>query len=205
MRRHAKPILAVLLALACVPGIVVLASPATGAGEPTSVRRAVAPFDAIEVHGGMEADVRSGARPSVVLHGGAHRLGEVSTDVADGTLSLGHDFTYDIFGASPGDDVDAVATTVRPLHGVEIHGGGTVRASGATDRLTVVLHGGGDAALAGLRAAEVRVEIHGGGTAEVHATRTLHAEVHGGGEVFYSGHPQVTRDIHGGGEVHAAG
>jgi putative autotransporter adhesin-like protein len=188
-----------------------------GSGVAASQARRVASFDAVELAGSNEVNVRVGGPRSVVVHADDNLIRHVTTGVRAGTLVIANTpggFTT----ASP----MSVEVTVPSLHALRLSGSGLVtvvgiaaprlavslpgtgllRASGTAGRLDVDLGGSGDAELGGLVASHVRATVRGSGRIDVTATRSLDGRVSGSGAIFYAGNPaRVTRVVSGSGAI----
>jgi Putative auto-transporter adhesin, head GIN domain len=209
-----------LLLLAAVAGAVALA----GCGfveddGPTTTRvRDVGPFTRIASAGSVDVRVHVGGAPSLRVRAGEKVIGDVRTEVRDGTLQVRYE--HDGLGGGP----VAIEASVRDLDGIEVSGSGdvdadgidapafTLRSDGSADvalagsvaRLDLEMHGSGDADLASLKARDARVELHGSGDVDVRADERLDVDVEGSGDVRYHGRPQVAEHIDGSGDLSQA-
>lgn len=159
---------------------------------------AVAPFKAIEVHGGGHVVLRHGDVQKVTLIRGDRSVAEIRT-AGDGTLMLSP-----CSGVCWGSHPLEVEVVTPGIAGLTAHGGGEIDAQpgfGTQPKLAIEAHGGGEINARNIPADAVSANVHGGGTAELTARKSLSAEVHGGGEVRYWGHPAVSSEIHGGGSI----
>lgn len=162
----------------------------------------VAPFKAIELHGGGHAILRHGDTQRVTLIKGDRKVARIEVD-GDGTLNLSP-----CSGMCWGNYALEVEVVTPAIAAVSVHGGGDLEAAGTFPRqpsLSVSVHGGGEADLRAIPAEAVSANVHGGGEAEVRAGKSLKASVHGGGTLRYWGHPSVQSDIHGGGSISSGG
>jgi hypothetical protein len=155
----------------------------------------------------------------VQVRAGEKVIGDVRTEVRDGTLHV--TFDHDGFGGS---DV-VVEASVPELTGIEADGSGDIdaggidadafelRSDGSADialdgtagRLALDLDGSGDADLAGLEAREARVAVSGSGDVAVRADERLDVDVDGSGDVRYHGDPALTKHVDGSGDLRRAG
>jgi hypothetical protein len=184
-------------------------------GPRTSQTRDVAGFTRIENRSSVDVRLRVGEPHRVQVFAGEKVIGDVSTEVRDGTLEV--DFDHSGWG---GDDVE-VEATVPALTGIEVSGSGDLEAegidadqfellsdgssdialAGATGRLVVTLDGSGDSDLADLAARDARVDVGGSGDLDVRAEERLDVVVDGSGDVRYFGEPAVTPRVDGSGDL----
>jgi hypothetical protein len=210
-------------ALLVVPAAAVLAVTACGDGKEGSGveatdKRTVPGFTAVELSGVEDAVVSVGKPRAVAVRGDDNLLGDVKTEVRDGTLEISDDedlapkagTTLQVsvprltaIGLSGAGNVTARGIKSDPFR-AELSGAGGVRASGHVRRLEVDLSGAGDASLQRLVAKEATVDVSGVGDVHVFASDSLMADVSGVGDVVYSGEPRhVTKDVSGDGDVRA--
>jgi hypothetical protein len=209
LARLAPVVLAALLVAGCDIG---------DDGPRTSQTRDVSDFTRVANDDSVDLRIRVGERQSVRVHAGENVIGDVGTDVRDGTLHV--TFDHDGFG---GRDVEVEATVPR-LTGVDVDGSGdieaagidsdtfelisdgsaTVQLQGTARRLLVDLDGSGDAELDDLTAREARVAVSGSGDVDVSADDRLEVDVEGSGDVSYRGDPELSQSVDGSGEVSRA-
>ena len=183
-------------------------------GPRTTQSRQVAQFTRIDNPDSVDVRLRVGEPQSVRVRAGQKVIGDVHTEVRDGTLHL----TFDDHGFG-GDAV--VEASVSELNGIEASGTGdidaygidadafAVRSDGSGDvvlegraaRLALELDGSGDADLTGLATGHARVLVGGSGDAEVRALERLDVNLHGSGDVSYLGDPELTQHLDGSGDV----
>lgn len=174
-----------------------------------SETRDVAPFDAVEMNGSVQLEIKVGEPASIVLRGPDRAIELTSTEVHEGTLrirtsrkdlgwTLQHDGRLTVVVSVPqlksvrlqgGNDVRITgfqggATTI------DVEGAARVRASGELDQLTVAMQGAGFADLGDLMVNEAQVTVDGIGQVIVHPKNTLDATLNGVGAIFYEGSPQ---------------
>src|SRR5918994_3729464 len=210
-----SPRLAVLL----VPALALAGCTVGDDGPTTTQTRDVAAFARIDNPTSVDVRVAVGERQRVRVRAGEKVIGDVRTEVRDGTLHV--IFDHDGFG---GADV-VVEASVPELTAIEADGSGDIdavgidadafelRSDGSADielegtarRLTLVLDGSGDADLAELTARVARVAVSGSGDAEVSAGERLDVAVDGSGDVRYHGDPAVTQHVDGSGDLSRAG
>jgi Putative auto-transporter adhesin, head GIN domain len=188
-------------------------------GPRTTQTRNVADFARIDNRDSVDVRLTVGEPQQLRVRAGEKVIGDVGTEVRDGTLVV--TFDHDGFG---GDDV-VVEASVPTLHGVKASGSGDIdvdgigagafdlRSDGSADielagrvgRLAVDLDGSGDADLEALTAREARVDVSGSGDAEVGVAQRLDVEVDGSGDVRYHGRPALTQHVDGSGDLSRAG
>jgi hypothetical protein len=212
--RRALPLAAVAAAALAVAGCSIADD-----GPEVTQTRDVAEFSRIDNRASVDVRLHVGAAQRVRVRAGEKVVGDVHTDVRDGTLRV----TFDHHGIGGGNVV--VDAWVPRLTGVVASGSGDVTGSGvAADaldvrsdgsgdvalrgtagRLSLGLDGSGDADLGDLEAREAQVSVGGSGDADVRARERLIAVVDGSGDVHYHGDPAVTRRVDGSGDVSRAG
>lgn len=155
-----------------------------GSGRIILQNRAIQPFQRVEVLGAASVDVRIGARPSLVIAADDNILPLLTSDVKNGTLTLGHRGSFRMRGpirvsiTTP--SLEAFTTSGSGdsvIHGVNgeplavtINGSSNVQATGRTRQLKLSINGSGNAAFGGLSAGNVDVGLHGSGNATVRAS-----------------------------------
>jgi hypothetical protein len=167
----------------------------------------------------VDLNLRVGDPRAVNVRAGEKVIGDIRTEVRDGTLYVSYD------GPSVRDgrllveastpSVEAIAITdaadvvVDGLAGdaldLRVSGAGDIDARGRVERLTVDASGSGDADLAELAADDATVELSGSGDVDVRAIDRLAAEVSGAGDLAYRGDPRVRRQVSGSGEIEHVG
>jgi putative autotransporter adhesin-like protein len=187
-------------------------------GPRTSQTRDVAAFTRIDNPDSVDLRLHVGEPQRIRVRAGEKVIGDVRTEVHDGTLEV----TFDHDGILGSDVV--VDASVPKLTGIDVSGSGDVdadgidadafalRSDGSADialrgrvgRLAVDVSGSGDADLSDLAARDARVEADGSGDAEVRAARRLDVAVDGSGDVRYHGDPALTRHVDGSGDLRHA-
>ncbi|MDX2008615.1 MAG: DUF2807 domain-containing protein [Myxococcaceae bacterium] len=164
---------------------------------PTTERREVAAFHAVDLSSGLEVSIGPGA-PSLVLEGDAEALWSVTTTVTGGTLSVqrkGQGFPWkrtkpvtvrlttpalSELSASGGCDITLAPFPNRTLT-LKLSGGVTLEAKGLElDQLTVEASGGVEATLAG-QCREASVDLSGGVVLDARALTVTSAAVQASG------------------------
>jgi hypothetical protein len=184
-------------------------------GPRTTQSRDVAHFTRIDSRDSVDVRVHVGEPQRVRVLAGEKVIGDVHTEVHDGTLQV----TFDHSGFGGGDVVAEV--TVPQLSRIATSGSGDVdgdgidadtleiRSDGSADidlagrvgRLALDMDGSGDADLAALTAREARVTVGGSGDADVRAAKRLDVSVDGSGDVRYHGNPALTQHVDGSGDL----
>ena len=178
-----------------------------GSGRVVRQNRPVGRFQRIEMLGAEIVEVRLGARPSVVIAADDNVLPLLTSEVRNGTLTLGNRGSYRMRGpvrvwvTTP--DIESFVSSGSgdvTIHGVNnarlalaIRGSGNMRATGRTGALELNIYGSGRAQLAGLAARNVNAGLYGSGDATVRATGQLDARVIGSGNLRYVGRPARVR------------
>jgi hypothetical protein len=208
--RRALPFLAAAVAAAGLAGCAI-----DDDGPRTAQTRDVASFTRVDNRDSVDVRLHVGGPQRVQVRAGKKVIGNVHTEVRDGTLAV----TFEHHGFGNGDVV--VEATVPKLVGIEASGSGdvdadgidtdafevrsdgsaSIAAKGTTGRLALDLSGSGGADLAGLTAQDARVAVDGSGDAEVRADQRLDVNVDGSGDVRYHGAPALTRHLDGSGEL----
>jgi hypothetical protein len=206
-----------LLLVPAAVAAVALAGCTIGDDGPTRTQtRDVAAFTRIDNSGSVDVRLHvGGERQRVLVRAGEKVIGDVGTEVRDGTLLV--TFDHDGFG---GDDV-VVEASVPRLDALKASGSGDldvdgidasafevrsdgsadIALAGAADRLDLEMHGSGDADLADLNAREARVALSGSGDVDVRADDRLEVDVEGSGDVRYHGDPELTQHVDGSGDL----
>jgi len=156
------------------------------------------PFSAVNVHGGGDVKLIYGPVQRVTVLKGDMKVARVL--VKGNTLELAA-----CDGMCWGSHELLVEVVTPNIDAMDIHGGGSIRASGNFPKLPHLraeIHGGGDADFSAIPFETVDAEVHGGGSLRVKALNALNAQVHGGGDVHYVGHPaHIVSQTHGGGSI----
>jgi hypothetical protein len=208
--RRALPLAAAAIAAAALAGCSI-----GDDGPRTAQTRDVAAFTRIDNRDSVDLRLPVGEPQRVVVRAGEKVIGDVRTEVRDGTLRV----TFDQDGFGGGDVV--VEASVPRLTGIHASGSGDIDADGidadgfevdsdgsaditldgTAERLAVDMDGSGDADLAGLAARDARVAVGGSGDAEVRAGERLDVAVDGSGDVHYHGDPALITHVDGSGDV----
>lgn len=188
-----------------------------GDGVPARDERTVLEFDAVDLKGTFDVEVRVGAPQSVVLHGDENLLGYVRTEVHGGALELfmerGWEYEPDrrlwvevtvpdlrAFSLS-GTGRARIEGVDRESFALSLAGTGDIEASGRARELALVCNGTGDLDLSAFDAVDASVSIAGTGDVHLRASGSLDVHVSGSGDVRYDGNPEVRVSISGSGSV----
>jgi hypothetical protein len=129
----------------------------TGSGQEASEQRDVAAFERIEVAGQTAVTVASGD-PSVTVRGDDNLIGEVVTDVNDGTLTIDEQRHVDPRAGL------VVEVTAPRLRAAAVHGSGDLTARDvAGGPFTATLDGSGDLTIDGVDADVFTGDLSGSG------------------------------------------
>ena len=168
-------------------------------GPRTTQTRHVAAFTRIDNPSSVDLRLHIGEPQRVKVRAGDKVIGDVRTEVHDGTLEV----VFDHDGLLGSDVV--VDASVPKLTGVDVSGSGDVDADGIdAGAFRVRSDGSADIALRGT-VGRLAVDVTGSGDAEVRAARRLDVAVDGSGDVRYHGDPALTRHVDGSGELRHAG
>ena len=162
----------------------------------------VTPFNAVELRGGGEVQLRRGPVQRVTLVEGSRQFTRIGV-VRNQKLRI--DACNDRCPRHYRLRVLIESPTV-PVLGVNGGGAITAQSGFASQRnLTVAVGGGGVIDVRAVPAEVATAAVSGGGAIRLRANRVLTAAVNGGGEIRYWGDPKVTTAINGGGAVRPAG
>lgn len=160
----------------------------------------LAPFRALDLHGGGEVVLKHGSVQRVTILKGSLQYSELR--VVNGTLDVSACRSW---WQCPRNYDFKVEVVTPMLSAFAVHGGGDLTTEGAfpqQDELSLDIHGGGDADLKAIPVRHASVSVHGGGDLKITATEVLSGSVEGGGDVTYWGHPkQLAIATHGGGDI----
>lgn len=187
-----------------------------GSGELATEERDLDGFDAVQVTGIFDVEVRVGAEHRVVLRGDDNLLEYVTTEVRGGALELGmergrYELDEPLRAEVHLPELRALATTGSGdarVHGVDraelalsITGSGDVEVAGRVESVTLNCSGSGEADLTGLEARRATVTISGSSDVELSVEERLEVSISGSGTVRYGGKPAVSISISGSGDV----
>jgi hypothetical protein len=189
----------------------------TGSGPIRSETRQAVGFSVIRLAGQGDVRVSTGSAESLRVTAQDNILPLLTSEVSNGTLTLGtkdntaivasEPITYDVtvpqlsgLELSGSGTVTAKNLGVPELR-VEISGSGSVRVDGKVDRQDVEISGSGDYGAPALASTDAQVTISGSGSADLAVSATLDVTISGSGSLTYSGSPKVTQDITGSGSV----
>jgi hypothetical protein len=175
----------------------------------------VATFDRIRLDGAFATTITVGKPASIRLHGDPAQVRNVTTEVENGTLTVGerdrrtnaHDVVLDISVPALRSFANdgAGGTTILGVSGdVEFanSGAGSIVASGRANTEAVSLDGVGKIDTQGVDAHDVSVDSNGVGAVYVRGSGTLSLTVNGIGEIRYAGHPaHVEQQVNGLGRI----
>jgi hypothetical protein len=209
---------ALLLFPAAIAALAIAGCSVGDDGPSTTQTRELAEFTRIDNPDSVDVRLHVGEPQRVLVRAGEKVIGDVRTEVTDGTLRL--TFDHDGFGgdvvveasvpeltgilASGSGDVDADGITADAFE-VRSDGSGDVALAGTAGRLAVDLDGSGDADLVGLAAREAEVVAGGSGDVDVRADDRLDVSVDGSGDVRCHGDPALTQRVDGSGDLTRAG
>lgn len=187
-----------------------------GSGTPTSIERSVGRFDSVVAASDAVVTVDVGVGPYVTVTADDNLLHLISTDVADGELTIG---VVDDASIRPTEPIHVAVgvpdlrtavlagsgdMTVRAVTGDlrgENAGSGDLEVAGDPDTLRLVVNGSGAIDASRVTTGAVDAEIHGSGSVLLGPADRLDARITGSGSVSYAGQPDVTSHIDGSGGV----
>lgn len=186
-----------------------------GSGNAKSEVRHVAAFSAIEIAGGINADVAIAADSHVEISGDDNLLPLITTELHGDKLEIGTRQSVrpklPLVAHITAPRISAVHLsgsgniTIHGVHDdnltVSISGSGNIRGDGTVQQLTAKVTGSGDLELDQLAAERASVTISGSGDIKLAVGKALDATISGSGTVTYRGDPEVKKQISGSGSV----
>ena len=216
-----RPLLALLalgLAMTVTGCVSILGLGTTkGSGDVKTSSRAVSGFTRVQLSGAGILNIAQTGAESLTISAEDNLLPLLTSDVSDGTLTLGvkqgqsitptKPITYtltvkqlDAINLSGAATISAVNITTDAL-AVSCSGAGTTTISGSAQSQSVTISGSGSYNARDLKTADSTVKISGIGNATVTASQTLNATISGAGTVTYYGSPKVTQSVSGAGSI----
>lgn len=209
--------LRVALALLAVVLLVTACSVTRGSGQLTTESRPVSGFTKVELSGTGELTIEKTGTESLSISAEDNLLPRLTSEVSNGTLSLGTEPNTTIVPTKP----ITYSLTVKDLNGlavsgsgniqvqnvttaalsIEISGSGTITAGGAVNDQDLEISGSGRYQAEQLTSKIANVRISGSGSASVLATEALDVQISGSGTLTYSGNPQIKQEISGSGKL----
>ncbi|HLH90820.1 MAG TPA: head GIN domain-containing protein [Xanthobacteraceae bacterium] len=194
----------------------IAANAVRGSGKITTETRNVGSFTSVRISGVGSAVIERTGTPGLSISADDNLLPLITSDVKDGTLSLG--FKSGTIISSASIEYRVTVGDLREVHvsgatglraddlagsalAVTVSGAGRVRLSGRIDDLEVDVSGAGSLDAAALTARHVTVEASGAGNVSVNASDTLDAKASGAGTVRYVGAPKLTSHVSGAGSI----
>jgi hypothetical protein len=190
-----------------------------GSGNSTSETRQVGDFTSVSLNAVADVTISPGDKVQVTITADDNILPLLKTTVKSGTLQI--DSTQDYHSKS-GVKIDIIMPSISTavLNGVgnitinkvpsdsldvQIHGTGSITASGSSPKLSASLAGVGNLNLSDWSAQQATVQVSGSGSAKVDASQSLDATVAGVGNIHYKNHPglQLSTHVSGVGNVSA--
>jgi hypothetical protein len=189
----------------------------SGSGKTATETRQVTGFSRVELVDFGDVSIQQGKTDSLRIEADENVLPELTSDVVDGTLRLGHkpgvtvDFDnpvrYEVTLTNlTGLDLSGAGRiTGRGLQvdslDVDVRGAGLVDLSGSVDRQDVRLSGAGRYQAADLLSQVATAELSGTGEMVLAVDRQLTVKISGAGTVSYSGSASVDKSITGIGQL----
>lgn len=179
-----------------------------GSGKEVVQTRAVqGGFNALEVTGSAEVEVRRADRCSVEVQGDDNLIDFLETKLVGSTLRVGIksgvNFTsrrpLKVVATAPSiTDVNLSGSGDVVLMGleqaglqVELNGSGEVVADGTVSSVSLNLHGSGDIDTRRLKAGKANIKLHGSGDIRAFAEEEASVRLHGSGDVVVKGAPKI--------------
>ncbi|HEX6759367.1 MAG TPA: head GIN domain-containing protein [Propionibacteriaceae bacterium] len=174
-------------------------------------------FTKVELSGTGELTIEKTGTESLSISAEDNLLPRLTSEVSNGTLSLGTEPNTTIVPTKP----ITYSLTVKDLNGlavsgsgniqvqnvttaalsIEISGSGTITAGGAVNDQDLEISGSGRYQAEQLTSKIANVRISGSGSASVLATEALDVQISGSGTLTYSGNPQIKQEISGSGKL----
>jgi molybdopterin-binding protein len=195
--------------------------PVKGSGESRDKSYSVSDFQGIEVSGGFDVLLTQGNSEGLILTAQENLFDHITVEVEQGILKIYTEnnimatrplkamITYksiEKLRVSGGGDVSFETPANVPELGVDLSGGGDIRALINTGRLECHISGGGDASLDG-EIKSYNLDLSGGGdVTSVIKAGVISCSISGGGDItIRNGEKaaEVTIDINGGGDLEA--
>ncbi len=188
-----------------------------GSGTVATETRDVSGFSTIDLATNGDLTVSMGATESLTIEADDNVIPHLTSNVANGTLTLGDSpntriqtrnpirfrvTTKDVTGLllSGSGSIAGNGLTLRTLD-VAISGSGTVKLAGTADQQTVALSGSGRYEAAELASQRAKADVSGSGDIVLAVSQELEVNISGSGAVTYTGDPQVRQEISGSGRV----
>jgi hypothetical protein len=188
-----------------------------GSGNVKTASRAVSGFTKVQLSGAGILNIAQTGTESLTISAEDNLLPLLTSDVSNGTLTLGvkqgqsitptKPITYTLtvkqlnaINLSGAATISAVNITTDAL-AVSCSGVGTTTISGSAQSQSVTISGSGSYNARDLKTADSTVKISGIGNATVTASQTLNATISGAGTVTYYGSPKVTQSVSGAGSI----
>ncbi len=131
-----------------------------GSGKLSTETRQVSGFTRIIVNGSGDAQITVGDSESLSIEAEDNILPLLTSDVANGTLTLGFKNNTSVSTTRP----IRYTITVKALNAIEMNGSGNSTVGNVqTDNMSMVVRGSGDISLGSLQASKLSVEDNGSG------------------------------------------
>lgn len=178
-----------------------------GSGIIKDEQRDISDFDAVEVGGFYDVEIRCGKKPNLVIIGDDNLIPLIKTEVRGNTLHIWNKkhisprrkikiqiTTENLTDINCSGASKIFATNINSDDFlVEASGACNIRIIGNTDELTINSSGASNVNAERMKAKVVRVDLNGASHATVYSSEELRADISGVGVVNYSGNPKVIK------------
>ncbi|MFI5278118.1 MAG: head GIN domain-containing protein [Ktedonobacterales bacterium] len=188
-----------------------------GSGSVKAESRAVSGFTRVRLSGAGILNIAQTGTESLTISAEDNLLPVLTSDVSDGTLTLGvkqgqsisptKPITYTLtvkqltaFDLSGAASINAVNIKTDTLT-ISCSGAGAMTITGSAQSQSVTISGSGSYNAREFQTADSTVKISGIGSATVSASQTLNATISGAGSVTYYGSPKVSQSVSGAGSI----
>ena len=188
-----------------------------GSGKAASETRQVSGFTRVDLAGVGELVVAQGDAESLTVEADDNVLSSLTSEVANGTLSLGRKQGFSLRSQTPiryrvtlptldglilsgSGTITATDLSVEALD-TDISGSGVVVVTGTASSQNVSVSGSGKHEASQLATERAVADVSGSGEILLTVSTELKATISGSGTVTYSGDPQVTESISGSGRL----
>ncbi len=160
----------VLLSMSCT--ITFGGTGLTGSGKVITETRNVSGFHAVDLAGFGELSITQGDSEALTVEGEDNILPKITTEVKNGTLTIGVDQSAGPLGLNPTRTV-RYTLTVKDLDRLDLTGSGNIHSSSLkSTQMTITMSGSGNITLDKLEATDLSVTLSGSGNVDTSGTVT---------------------------------
>lgn len=170
-------------------------------------QRDISDFDAIDVGGFYDIEIRCGKKPNLIITGDDNLISLIKTEVRGNTLHIWNKknistrrkirieiTTENLTSINSSGASKIFATNINSNNfTVDASGACNLRILGNTEELTINSSGASNINAEKMKAKIVRVDLSGASHATVYSSDELRAEISGIGVVNYSGNPKIIK------------